>query len=380
MMQQVIVSTEVLETRYLEFKSFIEKKDAKPFASFKSSEFLIKEEGYKSSIYKAARQSLNSALWKIQDIGKGIIQNYVASTIIDAVEHGDRSVNNNLIVWSNKDLLKDLPSSKDLDAALYDLYKNKVTDEKSFDRLQRAGLNYQFLAYLFFIKDQNIFTPISQEKFDKIFSLIGIPEFRTSRNISWENYKAFIDIIKQVRGFLKTKDKEATLLDAHSFLWVLGNQMLEAPVAKKFSAKPQVQELVSEVVPQPEDAPHVELPVIAEEDEASAFPEGKEKFRLHRIKERSRELVNAVKDRALQEDEKLCCQACGFSFVEKYGKLGEGFIEAHHLFPISELKEETQTKLDDLALVCSNCHRMLHRRRPWLTLENLKALLQLSSE
>lgn len=377
----MIVSIDILERKYLEFKEFIEKMDQQPLRTFKASKFLSKEEGYKESVYKEARQELNSALWKGDDIGKGEIQKSVASAIMNTVKHGGQVVNNNLIVWRSKDTLKNMPASKELDATLYDLYKSKVADETSFDRLQRIDLNYQFIAYLFFIKEQNKFAPISQEKFDKIFSLIGLPNFKTSRNISWENYSEFLDIIKQVQRFLKTKDKDATLLDAHSFLWVLGNQMMEQvavpPVTKNVPANTQAQEEESEASALPLEAiPDVEAPTVAEEDEVLAFPEGKEKFVLHRKKERSRELVKAVKERALQADAKLCCQVCGFSFVEEYGELGEGFIEAHHLFPISQLTEETPTRLDDLALVCSNCHRMLHRRRPWLTLEDLKLLVQ----
>jgi len=94
------------------------------------------------------------------------------------------------------------------------------------------------------------------------------------------------------------------------------------------------------------------------------------------MKERSSDLVRRAKQRRLQTDKKLSCQVCGFSFLDKYGELGAGFIEAHHLFPISQLTETTETKIEDLALVCSNCHRMLHRRRPWLSLDELKTILQ----
>ena len=56
--------------------------------------------------------------------------------------------------------------------------------------------------------------------------------------------------------------------------------------------------------------------------------------------------------------------------------LGEGFIECHHVTPVSELRAGTRTRLSDLAVVCSNCHRMLHRRRPWLTAAELRGLIQ----
>lgn len=93
-------------------------------------------------------------------------------------------------------------------------------------------------------------------------------------------------------------------------------------------------------------------------------------------KERNKELIRLAKEQHLKNDKKLCCQVCGFSFMYNYGEIGHGFIEAHHIFPISQLTEETETKIEDLALVCSNCHRMLHRRRPWLTIDNLKAIRQ----
>ena len=40
--------------------------------------------------------------------------------------------------------------------------------------------------------------PISQEKFDEIFSSINI-DFKTSNNCSWENYLEFNEIIKLFR-------------------------------------------------------------------------------------------------------------------------------------------------------------------------------------
>jgi predicted HNH restriction endonuclease len=71
----------------------------------------------------------------------------------------------------------------------------------------------------------------------------------------------------------------------------------------------------------------------------------------------------------------LACEACGFDFEVTYGERGKEFIECHHVRPLSELKPGDKTSVDDLALVCSNCHRMIHVRRPWLTIEQLKQLI-----
>lgn len=132
----------------------------------------------------------------------------------------------------------------------------------------------------------------------------------------------------------------------------------------------------------PDSIKTVETPVLAkqlffkEEDDELAFPEGKEFYELHKSKERSKAIVDLAKKKAKERDPWLCCSVCGFSFSKKYGvELGENFIEAHHTKPLSEIIGEVETKVEDLALVCSNCHRMLHRKRPWRSISDLKSIL-----
>jgi hypothetical protein len=71
------------------------------------------------------------------------------------------------------------------------------------------------------------------------------------------------------------------------------------------------------------------------------------------------------------------CEVCSFNFRQHYGALGEGFAECHHKNPLAERPEELwsqalTTSLDDVAVVCANCHRMLHRQRPALSVEVLR--------
>jgi hypothetical protein len=106
------------------------------------------------------------------------------------------------------------------------------------------------------------------------------------------------------------------------------------------------------------------------------FPEGKSYQAKHFVRERNTKLVALAKTRLKKEREYLFCEACGFDFQAQYGTIGHDFIEAHHLKPISEMKPGEKTQLEDVALVCSNCHRMLHRRRPWMTIVALKKLLK----
>lgn len=115
--------------------------------------------------------------------------------------------------------------------------------------------------------------------------------------------------------------------------------------------------------------------LISAEDEESRFPEGKAKYELHRRLERDTELARRRKQSRLEATGKLECEVCGFDFAAAYGDHGFGYIEAHHTVPISTLTGNTRTKASDLALVCSNCHRMLHRGEPLLSPGALKSIL-----
>lgn len=66
------------------------------------------------------------------------------------------------------------------------------------------------------------------------------------------------------------------------------------------------------------------------------------------------------------------CSICEFDFGKTYGPHGEGFIEMHHLSPIS--KGERKSRIKDLKPVCANCHRMLHRGKEVLSIEELKEI------
>jgi 5-methylcytosine-specific restriction protein A len=66
------------------------------------------------------------------------------------------------------------------------------------------------------------------------------------------------------------------------------------------------------------------------------------------------------------------CAVCGFNFKTMYGNIGETYIEVHHLKPVAEIGEEYLINpVEDLRPVCANCHRMLHRTRPALSIEEL---------
>lgn len=111
------------------------------------------------------------------------------------------------------------------------------------------------------------------------------------------------------------------------------------------------------------------------EDPSSMMKEGAIKYFYGKRYER-----DAANRKKAIEIHGLKCKVCGFDFFEFYGERGEGFIEIHHVKPLSVLKGEAQAinPVTDLVPLCSNCHRMIHRR--WdnvLTIDQLKDIVKL---
>ncbi len=103
-------------------------------------------------------------------------------------------------------------------------------------------------------------------------------------------------------------------------------------------------------------------PTVYEEDEEQIkTKEGRIILRIHKVRERDPKIKNKAIEVFIKLNGSIFCEVCKFSFEEKYGTLGKGFIEVHHLKPISEYDENEITSIDNLKLVCSNCHSMIHR-------------------
>jgi hypothetical protein len=97
------------------------------------------------------------------------------------------------------------------------------------------------------------------------------------------------------------------------------------------------------------------------DSELSAF-EGAERTRMvvHRLRERR---LRSAKIAAFKRANggRLFCEVpgCGFCFEDTYGEAGRDFAHVHHLKPLAE-SDGAATTLDDLAVVCPNCHAMVH--------------------
>lgn len=107
--------------------------------------------------------------------------------------------------------------------------------------------------------------------------------------------------------------------------------------------------------------------------------EGHRGLRAHIQIERDPKLAKAKKNAVLAETGRLECEVCGFDFFRKYGEVGKGYCEVHHLQSLAQKGRRT-TKLSDLAVVCSNCHRVIHRKRKLLSLQELRGHIKSNAQ
>jgi len=89
----------------------------------------------------------------------------------------------------------------------------------------------------------------------------------------------------------------------------------------------------------------------------------------------------AIAEFKKQHDGQLFCVACGFNFLDFYGELGKDFIEIHHAEPMHMMEIEGEKVAIEDALkrvftICPNCHRIIHRNKPMLSIEELKQIIR----
>ncbi|WP_425476475.1 HNH endonuclease [Arenimonas donghaensis] len=97
------------------------------------------------------------------------------------------------------------------------------------------------------------------------------------------------------------------------------------------------------------------------------------RFGHHRRLERDPSIVRQIK-KSLGDS----CECCGIRMEDRYGEIGSGYIEAHHLIPLSKLAEGESRPVaaGDFAALCPNCHRMIHRLEDVSNIEQLRQLLR----
>jgi hypothetical protein len=151
--------------------------------------------------------------------------------------------------------------------------------------------------------------------------------------------------------------------------------MIQGTVATFYLLPPTVWEEIALRVRRPSVNSHVPLELGESEEEISA-EEGAQRLQLHLIRERDSRLVRLKKQQVLESGARLACEICGFNFEDRYGSHGRGICEVHHRIPLSSRLDESHSRLEDLAIVCANCHRMLHQSAELCSISVVRSLLR----
>jgi 5-methylcytosine-specific restriction protein A len=144
-----------------------------------------------------------------------------------------------------------------------------------------------------------------------------------------------------------------------------------------YADKPESAELVTRVLSLVKSGGDINrLPDV--DDEVSGF-EGNPRLVAHLRRERNTSIVEKKKRETLAKTGSLECEVCGFDFERIYGKHGRAFCEVHHLTPLHKSDGVVRTELGDLAIVCSNCHRIIHRIAPMPSVRDLARMIRANS-
>ncbi len=164
----------------------------------------------------------------------------------------------------------------------------------------------------------------------------------------------------------------AALFDAHGYvLFATEEEYLSSPhlnIGKQISVpQPGISGMPGYVrVVEPEAPSSLDVDI-----HRGATSEGRRRLVCHLQRERNRAVVDAKKKQATSLD----CEICGFSFGKVYGPAASEYCEAHHLKPLSEVEDTAQTRMEDLAILCANCHRVVHLRNPPYSLSEVREML-----
>jgi len=315
--------------------------------------WLAETEGYKKEIYENSHRALKIDNWSSGMIGTGEIIKYV----LEGFKQKSNKGFNNIVQFQSLTEFKNKAESnvKKAEDILFRLFKEDDPSVAFDDACDFWGKRFPELSYLMFMKDNTRYLPVKTKHHIKSFDLLNI-DTRFLKTCSWDNYSVFLQIHRIIRDRLEEYlGMDVSLVDAHSFVWVLQ----KAPIDF------MDQKAINEVELVEDDDPYTSVVVKT----------GKEgKITYHYVATYERKPQNrtaAIKIHGCK------CMACGFDFEKEYGELGKGFIEVHHVKPLYTLNDEIEVDpRNDLICVCSNCHRMIHKKRgSVLSLEELIDIL-----
>ena len=335
--------------KFSAFVSYIDNEVGK--LSFRdSTSFLGKNEGYKTLIAEEARKELNNANWNESWIGSGRI----AECVKNAMNKSTNLVNMNQQVDFKNRLDPTHPNFRPgAERVLYNIYSNQTYNESQAfeDAIEVFGAKYDTIAFLFFIKDDTRFLPISTGHFDKAFDLLNI-DYRTSRRCCWDNYQGYLEIIKEIYDVMNDVLSIKGVLrfvDAHSFLWIIQQDRFidwKEETKDESQIEMHTEEYIQKLVQGSGGCRKIQSNTYVRS--AGVIKESKK--RAHRV-----------------------CQLCKNKapFVDKKG---EPYLEVHHVKWLSQGGEDSTS---NTVALCPNCHTRVHVLNTIEDDDKLKSIINL---
>jgi len=117
----------------------------------------------------------------------------------------------------------------------------------------------------------------------------------------------------------------------------------------------------------------------ADGDAEMSALEGEPRLMIHFHRERDSHIAQAKRDAVIASSGRLVCEACGISATDKYPGLNGEICEVHHRLPLAESCGNIETRLEDLAVLCANCHRAIHRCSPMPGIEEFRNMFFLEA-
>lgn len=235
------IDQNVFKKQFNGFKERVASKSGKPFVSFHEG-LALEWEGYKEPLRQKALGRLKAMTWEQSAIGKGVILAHLISAIEIPIE--GKEGRNNLVEWTGRygpnskshRVLLEAQASAELcqtfEMWAFEFYRNISEPEAAFETLRSiVGNRYDIVAYLFFLKDLQIYMPISTEAFDEAFKELTL-DVKTSGKCSWANYQDYLHALSDTRAALSGISglSDVKLVDAHSFCWLLVRLGPDVPV------------------------------------------------------------------------------------------------------------------------------------------------------
>ncbi len=223
----ITVSTIKFDEIYKHFPQFIHDiSEGKQYLGF-SDGYVYESESYKDALRLKSLNILKTTDWAPQMVGSG----QILDKTIETFELED----NNLIGTRRKFGPDSVPHKKmliaqrtgehvkEMEETLFDLYKTNTDHSSIFSRMVKLiGKQYSVLAFLFYLKNDRQYLPISTSHFESAFKSLGC-ELKLKQKCSWKNYSEYLSLINQIKNALEANmNQNINLIDAHSFCWLVG--------------------------------------------------------------------------------------------------------------------------------------------------------------